>query len=237
MALFAIGDLHLSFGVDKKMDVFGGKWENYEKKIHENWISTIKAEDTVILCGDTSWGMTLDEAMVDFEYIESLPGKKILIKGNHDYWWTTVSKMNKFLDDCGIYSISFLHNEGEIIDGIPISGSRGWFMGEGDANTDDKKIIHREADRLALSIEKARTKAKKENITKSVSVFMHYQPAYGNLVCDEIFDVLKKYEIKDCYYGHIHYTGIRRAVTGEFEGVNLHLISADNVDFLPQMIL
>ena len=187
MAVFAIADLHLSFGTDKPMDVFPG-WSDYTEKIEKNWKHLVSENDTVVIAGDISWAMDIRETYNDFSFIHSLPGKKIMLKGNHDYWWTTKKKMDNYLSENGFDSISILHNNFYLADGLALCGSRGWFY---DAETDaDMKVLHREAGRLRVSIEPA-LKAGYEPI-----VFLHYPPIYNNMECTEITDILKEYGIR-----------------------------------------
>jgi predicted phosphohydrolase len=231
LSVYVLGDLHLSLGVDKKMDVFGENWENYTQKIHDNWMNTVSDNDTVILCGDTSWGMNLTEALPDFEFLENLPGKKILLKGNHDYWWNSVKKMKDFFAEHNLFSFDILHNNDYVFDNIGIAGTRGWFYGESSSDAEDAKIIHREAERLKFSIEKALTLN-----SKRITCFLHYPPINSNGKCDEIFNTLIKYSIERCFYGHIHSKGIKYAVTGVVDGIDFSLISCDSIGFQPQLI-
>lgn len=229
MAVYTIADLHLSFGTDKPMDVFGG-WENYTSRIEENWQRLITPEDTVVIAGDISWAMDIKETVKDFAYINRLNGRKILLKGNHDYWWTTKAKMDRFLSENNFDTLSILHNNYYIADGLALCGSRGWFY---DAETDeDMKVLNREAGRLRMSIEPA-VKAGYEPI-----VFLHYPPVYNNMECKEIIDVLMEYGIKKCFYGHIHGgNAAKRAYIGEYKGIDLRLVSCDHLRFMPLAVL
>ena len=227
MRLFAIADLHLSFGVKKPMDIFRG-WENYEEKIEKNWKSAVTDDDTVIIAGDISWGMTLEESLPDFKFIDTLPGKKIILKGNHDYWWTTLKKMNEFLCDNGIKTVSFLHNNAFQFGDYAICGTRGWVLEKGE--TEDKKVTEREAGRLARSLEEGK------KLGLELIVFLHYPPFFGDYVCSEIIDVLKKFEVKRCYFGHIHGQACRLADRGVQSGIKCRLISADFVEFHPILV-
>ncbi len=229
MAVYTIADLHLSFGTDKPMDVFPG-WTNYTERIEKNWQKLVTDEDTVVISGDISWAMDLTETYNDFDFINRLNGKKILLKGNHDYWWTTKSKMDRYLKDSGFDSMSILHNNYYVADGLALCGSRGWFY---DAETDaDMKVLNREVGRLRMSIEPA-VKAGYEPI-----VFLHYPPIYNNTECAEIMDVLRQYNIKKCFYGHIH-GGIaaKRAFIGERDGISFRLIACDHLGFTPLAVL
>ena len=223
MSIYVISDLHLSFGADKPMNIFRG-WDNYTERLEQNWKCLVKAEDTVILGGDLSWGIKLEESLPDFRFVSRLPGKKLLIKGNHDLYWSTVSKMKRFLSDNGIVDIDFIHNNAFAVEGLALCGTRGWFF---DDDQSDKKIILREAMRLETSILAAR-KTGLEPV-----VFLHYPPVYGDRVCHEIFDVIKAQGIKRVYYGHIHGAGARNAVRGVYDGVELVITSCDTIGFMP----
>ena len=225
MAVYAIADLHLSFGTDKPMDVFSG-WTNYTERIKNNWQKLIGENDTVVIAGDVSWAMKLSETDADFRFIHSLNGHKIILKGNHDYWWSTKAKMDKYIAEEGFDSISILHNNYYAADGIALCGSRGWFY---DAEEDaDKLILNREVGRLRMSIEPA-LRDGYEPI-----VFLHYPPIYNNMECDEILGVLKEYNIKKCFYGHIHGgNAAKKAFIGEKYGINFKLIACDYLGFMP----
>lgn len=225
MSLFAISDLHLSLGTDKPMDIFSG-WTDYVYKIEKNWKNIVGEDDMVVVGGDISWAMKLNETLTDFKFIDSLPGKKIFLKGNHDLWWSTVSAMNRFLAENGINSISFLHNNCYTVGDYAICGSRGWFF-DGEK---EQKVLLREVGRIRTSI-----KAAKETGLTPI-LFLHYPPVYRDAVCDEIFSVIKEEGINDCYYGHIHGAGRNSCVTGEYDGVHLHLLSCDCIDFTPVII-
>lgn len=227
MSLYVIGDLHLSLGSNKPMDIFGPKWENYTDKI-ANEFSQLIPEDTIVLCGDTSWAMSLEEAKSDFAFIDSLPGRKIILKGNHDYWWTTASKMDKYIKAEGFNTLSFLHNNSFSYDGISICGSRGWFFEEETDNEHDIKMINREVLRLKKSLSEAENEEK--------IVFLHYPPVYRDYVCKEIINVMTEYGVKKCYYGHIHGYGHKNAYTGNYMGIEFRMISADFIGFKPEKI-
>ena len=189
--IYTIADLHLSFGTDKPMDIFSG-WTNYTERIRNNWQRLVEPNDTVVIAGDISWAMKLNEINKDFEYIQSLNGKKIILKGNHDYWWTTKSKMDKYISDSGFDSVSILHNNYYVVEDTAICGTRGWFY---DAEKDeDMLILKREVGRLKMSVEPA-LKAGYKPV-----VFLHYPPIYNGMECTEIMNVLREYEIKKCFY-------------------------------------
>ncbi|MBE6787693.1 MAG: serine/threonine protein phosphatase [Ruminococcaceae bacterium] len=224
MSIFAISDLHLSFGTDKPMDIFHG-WDNYTDRIFANWNRLVKPQDTVVLPGDFSWGLKLEDTKADFEFLKKLNGKKIILKGNHDLWWSTVKKLREFFAQNQIDDVEVLFNDTVVAENYAIAGTRGWFY---DAAADDK-IIAREVGRLERSI----TAAKETGLP--ILLFLHYPPVYGNEVCREIFDVIKKHGIKRVYHGHIHGSGFNNAVK-EFEGVEFRLISCDCIDFTPLLI-
>lgn len=227
--IYVIGDLHLGFSVDKPMDIFGKNWEGHSEKIKQNWLSKVNNEDTVILPGDFSWGIDLEESKFDFEFLNELPGKKILLKGNHDYWWTTVKKMEKFLKDNNFENISFLYNNSYIVENKVIVGTKGWTTINYNAE-DNYKILKRECGRLELSIKDA---IKNFGEVKEIIAFMHYPPFYKEEVNEEIdfIKILKKYGIKKCYYGHLHGESHKDAIEGLVDGIEFRLISSDYLNF------
>lgn len=225
MSLFTIADLHLSLGVNKPMDVFPG-WENYVERLTENWQKTVKPEDTVVIAGDISWGLIMEESRADFEYLHKLNGTKIILKGNHDYWFTTKTKVEKALSDWGCYSIKILFNNAYEYGDYALCGTRGWMNDQ-----NDKKILLRECGRLRLSLD-AGKKLQKEPI-----VFLHYPPVYGNGECYEILEILHEYGIKQVYYGHIHGYSSGYAINGERIGIDFRLVSCDYLQFCPKKIV
>ena len=229
MALFVMGDLHLSLSSDKSMDIFGG-WENYVERIKENWNREVSPEDTVVVPGDISWAMSLKEAVADFRYIHELPGRKIILNGNHDYWWTTAAKMNNFLAENDFDSIFILHNNHYAYESYGICGTRGWI--NDDSEPADAKVLAREAQRLETSIASA------ENAGLEPLVFLHYPPLYGNEYNPDLLEVMYRHNIKRCWYGHIHgRKGHQNAVNGERDGIVFQLVSADYVQFCPVKIM
>ncbi len=232
MAVYTIADLHLSHAVKKPMDKFGSRWSDHTEKIRRRWNALITEDDTVVIPGDISWAMTLEEAEADFRFLESLPGKKLLGKGNHDFWWTTVTKMKTFFDGIGVTSVDFLFNNSFFADGEVICGSRGWYIEEKlqatPAPTDYEKIVNRECARLALSLKEG----KKQCASQSASVFLHFPPVFGDFVCRPLVDVMKEYGVKRCFFGHIH-GKYSLSYPTDFEGIRMHLISADYLDFTP----
>lgn len=230
MSIYIIGDLHLSFAKEKPMNIFGTNWNEHEEKIKKDWIEKVQNEDTVILAGDFSWAMHLEETYLDFKYLESLPGKKVFIKGNHDYWWTTITNMNKFLKENNFSNIEFLYNNSIKIEDKIFVGTRGWNLLEGQNN---EKMMNRELARLELSIQDAIKKQENEEI---IAIF-HYPPISKVMMKNEytyesqFLDKLKKYNIKKCYYAHLHGKSHIDAVEGNIEGIEFKLISSDYLEF------
>ena len=224
MAFYAIGDLHLSGAPPTKpMDVFGPQWKDHREKIIQHWKETIGTDDTIILCGDTSWSMDLSDAIEkDFSMLSALPGKKIILKGNHDYWWSTKSKMEQFFAKHGLDSLQILHNNSIAVGQAAVCGSRGWLFEQGEAH--DQKIVAREAARLDASLSSAGKGLEKV-------AFLHYPPVFGEEITPEIIDVLRKHQVRRCYYGHIHGSGCRYALNGTYLGIEFRLISADFLGF------
>ncbi len=229
MSLFAIADLHLALSVNKPMDIFGERWSNHVEKLTRNWNETVSENDVVVIPGDISWAINFDEAKADFEYINKLNGTKIISKGNHDYWWSTISKMNAFLAENSFDTIKFLHNNHYAYGKYGICGTRGWINETSEPA--DAKVLAREAQRLEVSIKSALSE-KLEPI-----VFLHYPPVFGNESNYDILDVMYKYNVKECYYGHLHGNAHKYAICSEREGINFNLISADFVQFCPKMVL
>ena len=229
MSIYTIGDLHLSFNENKPMSIFGENWQGHENKIKDNWIRNVKDDDLVVLPGDFSWSMYLNDTFKDFQYLKELPGRKLLLKGNHDYWWSTLTSMRNYLKNNNIENIDFVYNNAYEFENCIIAGTRGW--NQTDEN-EDKKLVKREAIRLELSIQDG---IKKYGEEKEIIAFMHYPPiTNSNLVQNEMSEfvrIMKKYNIKKCYYGHLHSTAIREAVEGEYFGINFKLVSADGIDF------
>jgi len=228
MALYALGDTHLSLGGNKAMDSFGGVWEGYVNKLKAGFAS-LTAEDGVVLCGDVSWGMSLEEALPDFLFLDSLfPGKKFLVKGNHDYWWSTANKMYAFWADHGITSFELIHNNCRLWGDVALCGTRGWFFEE-DADCHNEKVFHREVLRLETSLKEAGERGK--------LCFLHYPPLYQGYICQEIVDLMERYKVKACYYGHLHGGSHRLAQEGRRGTVEYHLVAGDRLNFLPMKVL
>ena len=225
MAIFAIADLHLSFGVNKPMDIFGG-WSDYVSRLEKSFKEKIRNNDTVVIPGDISWGINLSEAKPDFDFLNSLPGEKILLKGNHDYWWETKTKLEKFFLQNNFDTLKILFNNHYRYGEYGICGTRGW-INEKKGEAADKKVLTREASRLETSIRSAIS----DNL-KPV-VFLHYPPIYYNERNYEILEVLHRYGIKKCFYGHIHGPAQNYAIDGVVDGIDFRLISADYLKFVP----
>ena len=228
MALFAIGDTHLSLGADKPMDVFGGAWTGYVDKLRRNFEETVGPEDTVVLCGDVSWGMSLEEAKPDFAFLDALPGRrKLLLKGNHDYWWTTAAKMTRFFAENGFSTLSILHNNCHFYGEAALCGTRGWFYEE-DRGEHSAKIFNRELIRLETSLKAAGERDK--------LCFLHYPPLYRGYRCQEILHLLERYGATLCCYGHLHGASHRMAFLGRENGVEYRLVAADYLGFRPLLL-
>ena len=230
MSIWTIADLHLSFCVDKPMNIFGENWDNYEDKVKQDWLSKVKEEDTVILSGDFSWGTYLEETTADFRFINDLPGTKILLKGNHDYWWQTIKSMDKFLKENSFENIYFLHNNSYFVDNKIIVGTRGWNFDFNDS--DFERIYERELIRLELSIKDG---IQKYGEDKEIICFVHYPPITKNMIENGIkskyLEILNKYNISRLYYGHLHGASLKEAVEGNIDGVDLKLVSSDYLKF------
>lgn len=225
MALFTIADPHLSLGRPKPMDIFGG-WQNYQQRLEQNWRALVQPTDTVVLGGDISWAMTLEEALPDFQFLHSLPGQKIILKGNHDYWWNTLSKMQAFIEQNGLSSLHFLFNNSYEVDGVSLCGTRGWLFEAGDEH--DAKIAARETGRLLASLNAATCEDK--------IVFLHYPPLSATASSPGLITAMHQHSVKRCFYGHLHSASIRYATTGNIDGINYRLVSADALEFMPLFI-
>ena len=230
MSLWVIADLHLCQGnPEKSMTIFRG-WNNYQELIKKNWTEQVRPEDTVVIAGDISWGMSLQESAEDFRFIENLTGRKIIIKGNHDYWWSTRKKMEEFLIAEGCESIKILHNNHYRYGNYGICGTRGWVSIHGE--TQDEKVLKREVQRLETSIKSA--------VTEGLQpiVFLHYPPVFATNFNYDILDVLYRYDIKDCYYGHIHGKSAHElCIKNTYDGINFHLVAGDYLQFVPEKIV
>lgn len=227
MALYAIGDLHLCLGAEKPMDIFGGAWVGYMEKLQQG-LSVVKQEDTLVLLGDLSWALDLSQATADFAWINEIPGRKIILKGNHDYWWSTAAKFHKFCEQNGFNDMHILNNNHYVYDDIAICGTRGWFFEEEKSGTHDEKVFRRELIRLEASLQSAGDMQK--------MVFLHYPPRYKGYECEEILELLRKYEVRCCFYGHLHGASHGLAMQGFWDGVDYRLVSADKLDFQPYCV-
>ena len=228
MALYAIGDLHLCLGSPKPMDIFGGAWVGYMQKLLDG-ISVIQPEATTILLGDLSWALDMESAKDDFAWINQIPGRKIILKGNHDYWWSTATKFYKFCKDNQFSDQYILNNNHYEYDGWAICGTRGWFFEEERSGSHDEKVFNRELIRLEASLQSAGDLPK--------MVFLHYPPRYKGYECPEILDLLKRYGVRKCYYGHLHGASHGLAIEGLWDGIEFKLVAADRLNFQPHRIL
>ncbi|MBQ9839049.1 MAG: metallophosphoesterase [Oscillospiraceae bacterium] len=228
MALYAIGDLHLCLGAPKPMDVFGGAWTGYMEKLKEG-MSVIMPEDTVVLLGDLSWALDLQEAAADFAWIDTIPGRKIILKGNHDYWWNTAAKFYRFCEENGFSNQFILNNNHYTYEDWAICGTRGWFFEEERSGVHDEKVFRRELMRLEASLKSAGQMEK--------LVFLHYPPKYKGYECPQIIELLHKYGVRRCFYGHLHGGSHSLAMEGIWDGIEYRLVSADKVDFRPVRVI
>jgi len=228
MALYAIGDLHLCLGVPKSMDIFGGAWVGYMEKLKQG-VSVITPEDTTVLLGDLSWALDLESAKADFAWINDIPGKKIILKGNHDYWWNTATKFYNFCQDNGFTNQFILNNNHYEYNDWAVCGTRGWFFEEERSAQHDSKIFRRELMRLEASLQSAGDLPK--------IVFLHYPPRYKGYTCEPILDMLKKYDVRKCFYGHLHGPSHALAMEGMWDGIDFKLVSADRLDFKPFQVI
>lgn len=229
MLLFAIADTHLSFGTDKPMDIFKG-WTDYVSRIESSWRRLVKNEDTVVIAGDVSWGMKLEECGEDFRFLDSLPGRKLILKGNHDYWWATKKKMDEYFKKMGFSTLNILFNNAYQCGNAAVCGTRGWCLEP--ESEDDAKVLNRELGRLKTSIDCA-----KELGCSEIIAFFHYPPVFGDKECAPILDMLIENGIRKCFYGHLHGGMAKKyAVNGIYRGIEFKLISCDNIDFTPYLV-
>ncbi len=228
MALYTIADLHLSLGADKPMDVFRG-WENYVERLEKNWRALVTDADTVVIAGDISWGMRLEETEKDFAFLNSLPGRKLILKGNHDYWWSTRSKIDAFFAEKGFDTLEIVFNSAVRVGDVTVCGTRGWLYNAETA--EDRKIVARENGRLVASLKAA------QSLGGTPVVFLHYPPVYDTAECAVLLDTMLEYGVKDCYFGHIHGDhAAKRAPIGEYRGIRMHLVSCDYIRFVPKLV-
>lgn len=228
MALYAIGDLHLCLGASKPMDVFGGAWVGYMDKLRQG-LSIVGSEDTTVLMGDLSWALDLQEAREDFSFINEIPGRKIILKGNHDYWWSTANKFYTFCKNNGFQDMWILNNNAFEYNGVAICGTRGWFFEEERSSAQDEKVFNRELQRMERSLQAAKDKEK--------LVFLHYPPRYKGYECAGILELLERYKVRQCYYGHLHGPSHKLAVEGLWNNTEFHLAAADYINFTPVKVM
>ena len=228
MALYAIGDLHLCLGAPKPMDIFGGAWVGYMEKLRQG-MQVLTEEDTLVLMGDLSWALDLESAKADFAWIAALPGRKIILKGNHDYWWSTAAKFTRFCQENGFENLFLLNNNCYFYENIAICGTRGWFYEEERSGQHDEKVFRRELGRLEASLKAAGEQEK--------LVFLHYPPRYKGYECPEILALLERYGVRRCFYGHLHGGSRSLAREGLWNNIDYRLLSADQLDFRPMQIL
>ena len=225
--IYGIADLHFDSIGDKSMDIFGGSWIDHENKIIDNWIKLVKNDDLVLLPGDISWGLRLEDAYEDLMKIENLPGKKIILKGNHDYWWQSLNKIKSI----GFKTIEFLQNNSFFYEDVAIAGTRGWSPIAEDGDSHHEKIFARELNRLRLSLDSIKKSPNK------IIALLHYPPFDSNMEPNEFVDIMKEYSVDMCLYGHLHAEGHRYIVEGNISGINFQCISSDYIDFIPKKIL
>lgn len=228
MALFAISDLHLALSGDKPMDIFGDNWYKHDEKIKENWISMVSDKDTILIGGDISWSMKIDEGLKELEWIHQLPGNKIIIKGNHDYWWQSISKLNNLYED-----MNFIQNNFFSYRDYAVCGTRGWICPGSDKYTEkDEKIYNRELIRLRLSLDSA----KKEGFTQYICM-IHYPPTNEKFDESGFTEIFKEYEVEKVIYGHLHGYSLGRVINGFRDGIEYIMTSSDYLNFQPIKIL
>ena len=230
MSIYTIGDLHLSFHEEKPMSIFGENWEEHEQKIKKDWMKKVKENDLVVIPGDFSWSTYLKDTYDDFLFLNKLPGKKLLLKGNHDYWWTTITSMRKFLKESNFQNIDFIYNNAYEFEDYIVAGTRGWGQNE---EGEDKKLLKRELIRLEISLQKAIELNKNDD--KEIIVFLHYPPIINYNIANneqsEFVKIMNKYNVKKCYYAHLHSISIKEAIEGNHFGIEFKLVSADSLNF------
>ena len=239
MSVWVIADLHLSFGSGKPMDRFGNRWENHAEKLRARWTAVVREGDTVVVPGDISWADTLEEAEPDFAFLEALPGRKLLGKGNHDYWWTSGTKMKKFFAERGYTSMDFLYNNAHAAEGLVLAGSRGWFLDERQQTVipaDYDKLVNRECERLTISLRAAQQLRESEGIDGPPLVFLHFPPVFGEFRLEALVDLMLSYGVKQCWFGHIHG---QYAVPPyiDWRGIRFTNAAADYLNFTPLPVL
>lgn len=240
MSVFVIADLHLSADSAHPMDVFGARWSGYTEKLAKNWRAIVREEDTVIIPGDISWAMQLTEARADFAFLDALPGQKYFGKGNHDFWWETAAKMERFFRDNTFHSLHLLYNNAYVVEDFIICGTRGWFLEESQQLTvgtvDYAKIVNREVQRLKISLDAALALRHGAHAGKEILAFLHFPPVWNGFECPEIMALLSEYGVRRCYHGHIHGT-YTVPHTRQYGNLSLTMVSADFLNFCPIRIL
>ena len=231
MSIYAIGDLHLSLNKEKPMDIFGLNWKNHEQKIRENWEKTVSNDDLVLLPGDFSWEMHLKDMYEDFKFLNDLPGKKLLLKGNHDYWWTTLAKMREFIENNKFSNIDFVYNNSYLFEDKIIAGTRGWALNDTENGI---KMNHREEERLKISLQSGLNNFG----DKEIICLMHYPPIVAEevenntkLKISNYVKIMKEFNVRTCLYGHLHGESHNEAFEGNYEGIDFKLVSSDYLDF------
>lgn len=225
--IYAIGDLHFDYSKDKPMDIFGDNWINHDENIIKNWRNIVSEDDLVVLPGDITWALKLSEANNDLKIINDLPGQKVIIKGNHDYWWGSLSKLNEL----SLKSIYFIQNNSCVFNNVGIVGTRGWISKDNDDfSSDDERIFNRELNRLKLSLQSL------PEVEKKIAI-IHYPPFNMNLTPNEFVDLMKEFDVDICLYGHLHAEGHKYAVEGIIDGIEFHCVSSDYINFIPKLIL
>ena len=239
MSLFVISDLHLDISTsDKSMEVFGPKWKNYTQRLKNNWLAVVEEKDTVIIPGDISWSLTLEESLDDLKWINDLPGRKILMKGNHDFWWSTAKKMKTFFTENNLDTLEILYNGAVEVEDYILAGSRGWFVDKSTqpqsvVNADYDKVLNREKIRLKMSLEEAKNL---QSISgKEIIAFFHFPPIWSDFVCEDLISLLSEYGVSRVYFGHIHGVYNVNSIF-EYKEIKFKMISADFIDFLPQIV-
>jgi predicted phosphohydrolase len=238
MAIYALADLHLSLSCpDKSMEVFGSSWGEYILKVKENWEQTVTGSDTVLIPGDISWATYINKAEEDFKFISDLPGRKLLSRGNHDYWWTTMKKMEEFFAEKGFTNMEFVRTNVVEVEDCLITGTRGWMIEtkESIEGSDNRKIYEREKLRIKMCID-VLNEADPGHAKKHI-LMIHYPPITAKQDFTEFAEMMAQGGIDICVYGHLHGSAHKKAFEGDFEGMRLICASADYADFKPVRIL
>lgn len=238
MSIYALADLHLPLSCpDKTMEVFGSSWDEYIQKVEDNWKTTVSGSDTVLIPGDISWSTYIDKAEEDFRFISGLPGRKLLSRGNHDYWWTTIKKMEGFLEEKGFDDIEFVRTNVVEAEGCLISGTRGWMIETKESleGSENRKVYEREKLRIRMCIDKL-NESDPEHSKKHL-MMIHYPPLTANKEFTEFAEMMAMGGIDICVYGHLHGRAHRKAFEGSYEGTEFICASADYVGFKPVQII